>query len=81
MLHRNCFCSEDLNDLHNHEFYIFELSINTFDYQFVLHRNCFCSEDLNDLLRDLVANYGNVDTFVLSLQNCRFLAFINAEEK
>ena len=38
-----------------------------------LSRNCFCSEDLNELLGDLVATYGNVDTFVLSLQNCRFV--------
>ena len=36
-------------------------------------RNCFCSDDLDDLLGDLVATFGNVDTFVLSLQNCRFI--------
>ena len=35
-------------------------------------RNCFCSDDLEDLLSELVADYGDVDNFVLSLQNCRF---------
>ena len=35
-------------------------------------RNCFCSDDLEDILSELVADYGDVDNFVLSLQNCRF---------
>ena len=35
-------------------------------------RNCFCSDDLEDLLSELVADFGDVDNFVLSLQNCRF---------
>ena len=50
-------------------------SMKTFNcfIQYGLHRNCFYSDDLNHLLGDLVATYGNVDTFVLSLQNCRSL--------
>ena len=39
----------------------------------VSRRNCFCSDDLDDLLSELVADYGDVDNFVLSLQHCRFI--------